>query len=281
MLSTANGVKPAGGDRTRPARPRHIRYNLQESSSAVTAARQSDRKPPPAGEAYWLYGMHPVRAALDNPRRRVRRLLATRNAAQNLGETPVEAEIVERKAIDRLVPADAVHQGVAALVDPLDDVRLDSLLKDPATRTLLVLDQVTDPHNVGAILRSAAAFGAAAVITTWRHSPPETAVLVKAAAGAFEVLPYIRIQNLASLLEKLADAGFLTVGLEGEAETLVRDVPRDQPVALVLGAEGKGLRHLTKDLCGLLARLPVSDRVESLNVSNAAAVALYELTRDA
>jgi 23S rRNA (guanosine2251-2'-O)-methyltransferase len=243
--------------------------------------KRSPRTPASHDEPYWLYGMHPVRAALDNPRRTIRRLVATRNAAQNLGATPIEAEIVDRKAIDRLVPSDAVHQGVAVLVDPLEDVRLDSLLKDPATRTLLVLDQVTDPHNVGAILRSAAAFGAAAVITTWRHSPPETAVLVKAAAGAFEALPYIRIQNLASLIEKLADSGFLTVGLEGGAETLVRDVPRDQPIALVLGAEGKGLRHLTRELCGLLARLPISDRVESLNVSNAAAVALYELIREA
>ncbi len=235
-------------------------------------------------EPYWLYGMHPVRAALANPRRTVRRLLATRNAALTLaedGDLKIEPEIVERKIIDRLVPADAVHQGVAALVVPIEDLRLDSLLEDDATRVVLVLDQVTDPHNVGAILRSAAAFGAAAVITTWRHSPPETAVLVKAAAGAFEAIPYIRIQNLAGLLEKLNEHDFLSVGLDGEAPALVRDVPRDGRVALVLGAEGKGLRHLTSELCGMLARLPISERVESLNVSNAAAVALYELTRDA
>ena len=225
-----------------------------------------------------------VRAALANPRRTVRRLLATRNAAQTLAEDGgprIEPEIVERKAIDRLVPPDAVHQGVALLVDPMEDIRLDDLLKDEATRVVLVLDQVTDPHNVGAILRSGAAFGASAVITTWRHSPPETAVLVKAAAGAFEVLPYIRIQNLAGLLEKLNEHGFLSVGLDGEAAAQVRDVPRDGQVALVLGAEGKGLRHLTRELCGMLARLPISERVESLNVSNAAAVALYELTREA
>ncbi len=235
-------------------------------------------------EPYWLYGMHPVRAALANPRRTVRRLLATRNAALTLaegGDLKIEPEIVERKVIDRLVPADAVHQGVAALVVPIEDLRLDSLLENDATRVVLVLDQVTDPHNVGAILRSAAAFGAAAVITTWRHSPPETAVLVKAAAGAFEAIPYIRIQNLAGLLEKLNEHDFLSVGLDGEAPALVRDVPRDGRVALVLGAEGKGLRHLTRELCGMLARLPISERVESLNVSNAAAVALYELTRDA
>ena len=235
-------------------------------------------------EPYWLYGMHPVRAALANPRRTVRRLLATRNAALTLaedGDLKIEPEIVERKIIDRLVPADAVHQGVAALVVPIEDLRLDSLLENDATRVVLVLDQVTDPHNVGAILRSAAAFGAAAVITTWRHSPPETAVLVKAAAGAFEAIPYIRIQNLAGLLEKLNEHDFLSVGLDGEAPALVRDVPRDGRVALVLGAEGKGLRHLTSELCGMLARLPISERVESLNVSNAAAVALYELTRDA
>lgn len=241
----------------------------------------SDKRPGQNEEAYWLYGMHPVRAALANPRRRIRRLLATRNAAQTLGETEIEAEIVERRAIDRLVPDDAVHQGVALLVDPLEDLRLDSLLRDDATRVVLVLDQVTDPHNVGAILRSAAAFGASAVITTWRHSPPETAVLVKAAAGAFEVLPYIRIQNLAGLLEKLHEHDFLSIGLDAEGPALMRDVPHDGRAALVLGAEGKGLRHLTRELCGTLARLPISPRVESLNVSNAAAVALYELMRDA
>jgi 23S rRNA (guanosine2251-2'-O)-methyltransferase len=240
------------------------------------------RKPEPAREdAYWLYGMHPVRAALANPRRRVRRLVATRNAAQSLTGAPVEIEIAERRAIDRLVPDDAVHQGVAALVEPLADVPIKALLEDEATRVLLVLDQVTDPHNVGAILRSAAAFGAAAVLTTWRHSPPETAVLVKAAAGAFEALPYVRVQNLAALLETLHGQGFLTVGLDADAETAMRDVPRGGRVALVLGAEGKGLRHLTRELCSRLARLPISDRVESLNVSNAAAVALYELAREA
>lgn len=252
----------------------------------------SDRrhgKPLPGEEPYWLYGMHPVRAALANPRRKIHRLLATRNAAQTLAESlgaeegasQIEPEIVERKAIDRLVPADAVHQGVALLVDPITDIRLDSLLKDDSTRVVLVLDQVTDPHNVGAILRSAAAFGAAAVITTWRHSPPETAVLVKAAAGAFEAMPYIRIQNLAGLLEKLHEHGFLSIGLDAEGPVLVRDAPHGERTALVLGAEGKGLRHLTRELCGMLARLPISERVESLNVSNAAAVALYELTRDA
>jgi 23S rRNA (guanosine2251-2'-O)-methyltransferase len=241
-------------------------------------------KPLPGEEPYWLYGMHPVRAALANPRRKVHRLLATRNAAQTLagdGAPRIEPEIVERKAIDRLVPPDAVHQGVALLVDPITDIRLDSLLKDDSVRILLVLDQVTDPHNVGAILRSAAAFGAAAVLTTWRHSPPETAVLVKAAAGAFEVMPYIRIQNLAGLLEKLHEHDFQSIGLDAEGPLLMRDAPHDGRIALVLGAEGKGLRHLTRELCSLLARLPISEKVESLNVSNAAAVALYELTRGA
>ncbi|MEN3976143.1 23S rRNA (guanosine(2251)-2'-O)-methyltransferase RlmB [Emcibacter sp. SYSU 3D8] len=250
----------------------------------------SDRhhgKQPPGEEPYWLYGMHPVRAALANPRRRIRRLLATRNAAQTLAESRraedapgIEPEIVERKAIDRLVPPDAVHQGVALLVDPIADIHLDSLLEDEATRIVLVLDQVTDPHNVGAILRSAAAFGAAAVITTWRHSPPETAVLVKAAAGAFEAMPYIRIQNLAGLLEKLHEHDFLSIGLDAGGPVLMRDAPHGERTALVLGAEGKGLRHLTRELCGMLARLPISEQVESLNVSNAAAVALYELTRE-
>ncbi len=239
------------------------------------------RKKPYAGqERYWLYGLHPVRAALVNPARKYGKLLATRNAAANLGEAPFPPDIVERKAIDRLVPADAVHQGIALEVDPLPETSLADLIDGSENMLLLVLDQVTDPHNVGAILRSAAAFGSAAVVTTWRHSPPETAVLAKSAAGAVDLIPYVRIRNLADALSTLSDAGFHIVGLDADGGTKLQDVANPGRIAVVMGAEGKGLRQLTRERCDQLARLPMKGDMESLNVSNAAAIALYELTRD-
>lgn len=232
-------------------------------------------------EPYWLYGLHPVRAALGNPARTVQRIVATRNAERALeAVTPVTIEIADRRTIDKLVPADAVHQGIAALVDPLPAPSLPDLLKDPDVTRLILLDQVTDPHNVGAIFRSAAAFNAHAIATTRRHAPNETAVLVKAAAGMFELLPYIRVQNLASALETLKDGGVTVIGLDGHAETPIETVAAQAPWALVLGSEGKGLRQRTRDLCDHLVRLDINPRVESLNVSNAAAVALYALGRD-
>ncbi|MDX1581253.1 MAG: 23S rRNA (guanosine(2251)-2'-O)-methyltransferase RlmB [Alphaproteobacteria bacterium] len=231
-------------------------------------------------ERYWLFGLHTVRAALDNPRRSYGRLLATRNAANALGTSPVEPEIVDRKKIDNLVRADAVHQGIALEVDPLPDAWLDDVLKDPPD-LLVMLDQVTDPHNVGAILRSAAAFGAGAVITTLRHSPPETPVLAKSAAGAMELVPYVRLANLARGLERLGKEGYLRIGLEGEGDltpgSLGTVLSPGMRCVLVLGAEGKGLRQLTRETCDVLLRLPIEAKVDSLNVSNAAAVALYVL----
>ena len=230
-------------------------------------------------EKYWLYGLHPVRAALDNHARDYHQLLTTQNGAKNLGEIPVEPQIVDRKAIDRLVTRDAVHQGVALEVTPLRDIDLWDIVTDDAATCLVVLDQVTDPHNVGAVMRSAAALGASAVITTWRHSPPETAVLAKASAGMLEIMPYIRGRNLADQLEQIKEAGFTIIGLDGAGDVTPRDLsPRPEKVALVLGAEGKGLRQRTASLCDHLMRLPIDERVESLNVSNAAAVALYALT---
>jgi 23S rRNA (guanosine2251-2'-O)-methyltransferase len=236
------------------------------------------------GGDYWLYGQHSVRAALDNPARQAHRLLATLNAAKNLGASPIEAEIVDRKAIDKLVTADAVHQGLALYVSPLPETHLADLLEDPAVTCLIILDQVTDPHNVGAIMRSAAAFGASAVVTTWRHSPPETAVLSRASSGTLELVPYIRGNNLADQLGKMQDAGFMLIGLDGEGDMtpeqlMQNEKARPDRFALVLGAEGKGMRHRTSVLCDILMRLPISDKVDSLNVSNAAAVALYALTQ--
>ena len=178
--------------------------------------------------------------------------------------------------LGRLVPHDAPHQGVVIEAEPLDDIWLDDILQSAGERSmLLVLDQVTDPHNVGAILRSAAAFGAAGIVTQDRHSPPEGGVVAKAASGALERVPWARVVNLARALEEIGEAGFWRIGLAGDAETDLAAALGPKRVALVLGAEGPGLRHNTREHCDALARLPISDTVESLNVSNAAAVALY------
>ena len=224
-----------------------------------------------------LWGRHAVAAALDNPARKVLRAWATRETAAFM-QFPKEVALTLAEAPDlaRLVPADAPHQGVVVEVEPLDDVWLDGLLHDaPERGVLLVLDQVTDPHNVGAILRSAAAFGAIGIVTQDRHSPPESGALAKAASGALERVPWARVVNLARALEEIGEAGFWRIGLTGDAETQLKDALGSPRVALVLGAEGPGLRPNTREHCDALARLPISDAVESLNVSNAAAVALY------
>jgi 23S rRNA (guanosine2251-2'-O)-methyltransferase len=224
-----------------------------------------------------LWGRHAVAAALDNPARKVLRAWATRETAAFM-QFPKEVALTLAEAPDlaRLVPADAPHQGVVVEVEPLDDVWLDGLLHDaPERGLLLVLDQVTDPHNVGAILRSAAAFGAIGIVTQDRHSPPESGALAKAASGALERVPWARVVNLARALEEIGEAGFWRIGLTGDAETQLKDALGSPRVALVLGAEGPGLRPNTREHCDALARLPISDAVESLNVSNAAAVALY------
>jgi len=224
-----------------------------------------------------LWGRHAVAAALDNPARKVLRAWATRETAAFM-QFPKEVALTLAEAPDlaRLVPADAPHQGVVVEVEPLDDVWLDGFLHDaPERGVLLVLDQVTDPHNVGAILRSAAAFGAIGIVTQDRHSPPESGALAKAASGALERVPWARVVNLARALEEIGEAGFWRIGLTGDAETQLKDALGSPRVALVLGAEGPGLRPNTREHCDALARLPISDAVESLNVSNAAAVALY------
>ena len=224
-----------------------------------------------------FWGKHAVAAALDNPDRKVLRAWATREAAafmQFPNEVPVTmAEVTD---LARLVPNDAPHQGVVVEVEPLEDAWLDELLGTESERAvLLVLDQVTDPHNVGAILRSAAAFGAAGIVTQDRHSPPESGVVAKSASGALERVPWARVVNLARALEEIGDAGFWRIGLAGDADTALKDALGPAKVALVLGAEGAGLRPNTREHCDALARLPITSAVESLNVSNAAAVALY------
>jgi 23S rRNA (guanosine2251-2'-O)-methyltransferase len=224
-----------------------------------------------------FWGRHAVAAALDNPRRRLLRAWATREAAA-LMQFPKDLPVTLADVADlgRLVPSDAPHQGLVIEAEPLDEVWLDDLLQGAADRAaLLVLDQVTDPHNLGAILRSAAAFGAIGIVTQDRHSPPESGVVAKAASGALERVPWARVVNLARALEEIAEAGFWRIGLAGDAETALKDALGPQRVALVLGAEGAGLRPNTREHCDALARLPIGDAVESLNVSNAAAIALY------
>jgi 23S rRNA (guanosine2251-2'-O)-methyltransferase len=224
-----------------------------------------------------LWGKHAVAAALDNPDRKVVRAWATREAAEQM-QLPRDVVLTMAEAPDlgRLVPADAPHQGIVIEVEPLEDVWLDGLLHEAAERAiLLVLDQVTDPHNVGAILRSAAAFGAIGIVTQDRHSPPESGALAKAASGALERVPWVRVVNLARALEEIGEAGFWRIGLAGDADTDLKDALGPPRVALVLGAEGPGLRLNTREHCDALARLPIGDAIESLNVSNAAAVALY------
>jgi 23S rRNA (guanosine2251-2'-O)-methyltransferase len=236
-------------------------------------ARQASK--PENRPRFW--GRHAVAAALANPERDIIRLWATRDAAAEL-DLPAELAVTYADVADlgRLVPRDAPHQGLVADVERLPDLLLADLLDEAEDgRPLLVLDQVTDPHNVGAILRSAAAFDALGLVTQDRHAPPESGALAKAASGALETVPWVRVVNLARALEEMAAAGFWRIGLAGEAETDLADALGPARVALVLGAEGEGMRQNTEAHCDALARLPIGGRIESLNVSNAAAIALY------
>jgi 23S rRNA (guanosine2251-2'-O)-methyltransferase len=235
----------------------------------------------PQDDALLIYGIHSVKAALDNPRRKIRRLIATRNALARLDLTegadlPYPVEIVEPSRIDRLLEADAVHQGAVIETLPLSPRPLSALGDAPL---VLVLDQVTDPHNVGAIMRSAVAFGAGALITTARHSPGESGVLAKAASGALEHIDHIAVRNLASALEELQRLGFQTIGLDSDGPAVLEKSFSGARVALVLGAEGKGLRQKTRETVDALARLDMPGAIRSLNVSNATAIALYAARR--
>ncbi|GAB3117912.1 23S rRNA (guanosine(2251)-2'-O)-methyltransferase RlmB [Novispirillum itersonii] len=239
----------------------------------------------------WLYGRHPVEAALLNPDRRCRRLMVTREARADLdgvlSRSPHAPTIepADRNALNDLLGEQAIHQGMALRVDPLPDLTPEDLVERYAEATeavVLVLDQVTDPHNVGAVLRSAAAFGAVAVMVQDRHSPEETGVLAKSASGALERMPLVRVANLARALETLKEGGFWSAGLAADGPTTLAGAKLSGKVALVLGSEGAGLRRLTRETCDLLVRLPMMpDSMESLNVSNAAAIALYEVRRAA
>ncbi|MEH6661233.1 MAG: 23S rRNA (guanosine(2251)-2'-O)-methyltransferase RlmB [Parasphingorhabdus sp.] len=231
------------------------------------------------GLKFW--GRHAVEAALDNPRRVVKKISITREALATL-EIPDDISVVICDVADlgRVIPRDAPHQGMVADVDPLPDIWLGDILDEQTDRPLLLLDQVTDPHNVGAILRSAAAFDAAAIITQDRHAPPESGVVAKSASGALEIVPWIRVVNLSRALDDIAEAGYWRIGLDGDAGDELDSAMGTGKLALVMGAEGEGLRQNVAAHCDALARLPMHPRMESLNVSNAAAIALYaEYTR--
>lgn len=233
----------------------------------------------------WLYGRHAVAVALANPARKICRVAATKNAADWLEKSGASATALSRledtrpEAIDRLLHAGAVHQGLAAQVDDLPRARLkDACAPAEAGRPVLILDQITDPQNIGALFRSAAAFGARAVIVQDRRTPPLSGALAKAAAGAIEIIPCVAVVNISRAIEGLQGLGYFCAGLAGEAADDIAALPA-QPLALVMGAEGAGLRKLVSETCDGLFRIPIAPGVESLNVSNAAAISLYEARR--
>lgn len=253
----------------------------RQQERIADARRQAARSPSERrAEALWVYGIHPVVAALANPRRKVLRVLATPNALIRLAEAGakllVAPEEVTPRDLDGLIGGDAVHQGVALEVQPLEPLGLDALAD---ARLIVVLDQLTDPHNVGAILRSAVAFAADAVVATGRHTAAESGTLAKAASGALDQIAWIEVQNLARALEDIGKMGFVRVGLDSEGTVELEDAIDGERIALVLGAEGKGLRRLTRETCDAVARLSVPGAIASLNVSNAAALALYLASR--
>ena len=227
-----------------------------------------------------IYGVHPVAEALKNPQRKIFSLKASKNAADRLAEEiaarGITPEIVHPRELDKRLGADAVHQGLLLEAKPLAQPRLDEIAK---SGIVVLLDQVTDPHNVGAILRTCAAFNVTALVATARHSPEASAVLFKSASGAYEHVPFVKVTNLSRAMAELKDYGFRIAGLDSEAAETISEIDRAPPIALVLGAEGKGLRLLTRNSCDHLVRLEMDGPIKSLNVSNACAVALYALTR--
>jgi 23S rRNA (guanosine2251-2'-O)-methyltransferase len=243
--------------------------------------RRGHRPSQPSSNRPRFWGRHAVSAALANPERTVRRVWGTREALAGFGGFPSDLPVTFADVADlgRLVPPDAPHQGIVIEVDPLPDIWLGDLLEEAVSagpnRPLLVLDQVTDPHNVGAVLRSAAAFDAIGLVTQDRHAPPESGALARAASGALETVPWVRVVNLARALDEIGEAGFWRIGLTGHTDRTLAQAIGTARVALVLGAEGEGMRQNTEAHCDELAKLPISPKVESLNVSNAAAIALY------
>jgi 23S rRNA (guanosine2251-2'-O)-methyltransferase len=295
-MSKRKGFKHHG-DRSRPREQHQNREALRprpvpDQFEARGPASESGARRPHSGSAHWLYGIHPISEILANKQRIIRRLAATSEARDQLAEPlrnlekhrayPIVLETLDRVTLERLLPSGAVHQGVAALVEPLEQPDILEVCDQAASAVsalVLILDQVTDPHNVGAILRSAAAFSAQAVIVTERNAASESGTLAKSASGALEHVPLVPVTNLARAMEQLKEAGFWCMGLAAEASETLADVDLSGRIAIALGAEGAGLRRLTRDKCDRLARLPTQGPIGQLNVSNAAAIALYEVAR--
>jgi 23S rRNA (guanosine2251-2'-O)-methyltransferase len=258
---------------------REKRWQKKTREQRERKARQEQARPA-AGDTVVLYGWHTVTAALANPARHFQKLFATENALRRLADDgialPIEPDLVRPDAIAARLSPDAVHQGILAEADPLPTPELADL---GTAGIVLVLDQITDPHNVGAIMRSAAAFAVSAIVMTARHSPEATGVLAKSASGALELVPIVSVQNLARALAELKEHHFLIVGLDSGGADDLAAIALTSPLALVLGAEGKGLRQGTRAICDRLARLDMPGAIKSLNVSNAAALALYVASR--
>ncbi|MFM9973967.1 MAG: 23S rRNA (guanosine(2251)-2'-O)-methyltransferase RlmB [Beijerinckiaceae bacterium] len=264
--SKPDGKNPYGLSRGKPA---HRRFHNKPPKPAPGTREDGN---------HVLYGIHTVVEALKNPERRFVKLVGTENGIARLAESvelPLEPTFVKPDEIGRQLPKDAVHQGVLLIAEPLEPLGIKDIARDSL---VIALDQVTDPHNVGAVLRSSAAFGVAAMIVTGRHSPEVTGVLAKAASGALEHVPFVEVKNLSKALDELGERGFLRIGLDSDGETTIGEVPLKRPLCLVLGAEGKGLRPVTQASCDVIARLPMPGAIRSLNVSNAAAISLYAVT---
>ena len=234
----------------------------------------------------WVFGPHACLAVLNNPKRNISRILFTKNAADEFDHLIEQfqnpPEIVDRSLIDAVLPPDCVHQGVAVLAAPLpytDVLDVAASLEEATPAVFLALDQANDPRNIGAILRTAAAFGCCGVIMPDRGSPEESGTMAKAAAGALEIVSLLRVTNLVRTMEELNEHGFWSIGLDGSADQSLTDIDLTGRVVLVLGAEGSGLRRLTRETCDHLAKIPISEDMESLNLSNAAAISLYEIAR--
>lgn len=274
--SSKQGGKPSFG-----SKPRHPAPRL--SHSAETSSKADHKLPK---DVYYLFGKHPVEAALKNKERDPIRLYGTSHAIEEIKDLlvhhprlPIQEKTTED--INQMVQADSPHQGLVLETRRLPgrDIDKSCQLEADQKNMVLVLDQVTDPHNIGAILRSAAAFGAKAIVTMDRNSPQESGVLAKSASGALDLIPWVRVGNLSQAIDQLKDMGYWIVGLDGYADDHLADIDCGDNVALILGSEGKGMRDGVRKKCDYLAKLPISPRVESLNVSNAAAVALYQLGR--
>jgi 23S rRNA (guanosine2251-2'-O)-methyltransferase len=268
-------------------------HRPKSSGGGATYKGSGGQGPSDSSGRLWLYGTHAVIAAIANPHRYASRLVLTSEVASSEadslasaikqgGKENLQPELRSRKEIEPLLPPEAVHQGIALLVEPLGGYSVEELCRDcqdKESARVVILDQPNDPHNIGAVLRSAAAFGASAVIVPDRGTPEATGTVAKSACGALERIPLLRVGNLARTMELLKESGFWCIGLDGQGGKLLADADLNGKSALIFGAEGPGLRRLTKENCDFLVRVPISNTVESLNLSNAVAVTLYEATR--